>query len=672
MSINKIEALLLTLILAMTSAGCGNYSDANMSNDRSNSAVRSNISSAFVTGKDKPVIGLSTKIDKELPAVEEHEDDEKIDEAEIELNAGDNELIEDNYSYLDELYNNLTEEEAITLTQLNSINMLNYMSSLTQRINASKCDQLALEAIYQSLDNDIYPNSVDSKTQAQINLLMDTIKNYRMIDVKRDRLQYIYEKNIAQAYRKAIPNPIALLSTIQSGNLLKAAASVLYMTVDSAFRYNDAVSAADLQYLQSGWELDDAETEELHTSTKNQMNYMLDTVRTYSLPGDYALNRESIEQFISWSNKPDSQIEGKISWLEANRKIYSKFGPYWLELVKDYYNYEDYDKCLDAIRNYESVATRIFRQDTDYANAIPMAIIAAKESLDQEQYVDLASKYCDVLVNNAKDSEWNLRYFAAQIYLDLYTLTENKDYLDKAYNAVFYNVNILVNVQREQNSAYLADVVEVKADKNASKHEKRDIKEHNKALRDERKKALPPVNEAFYLNCDLLFAMADECSISTKEKTRIDAILHENNNSIFLTRNLDDRFWFNNPNDEITSLNDINILFDGERLTIPVSYASDSSIIKADITWADGSKELDDWAVQEVKRTKKGTYQDYTVTYTSKSGKDAKYKAGDKIVITITPVAEAPEDTLEFKYNVVSEKKALVFNGIRFERQYDQ
>ena len=85
-----------------------------------------------------------------------------------------------------------------------------------------------LESAYSSLVNDIYPNAVDTNTQAQITSLMDTIEEYRMIAVKRNRLRFIYEQNRAQALRQAIPNPMGLLSAVQSGSLLKAAVSVLY------------------------------------------------------------------------------------------------------------------------------------------------------------------------------------------------------------------------------------------------------------------------------------------------------------------------------------------------------------------------------------------------------------------------------------------------------------
>lgn len=50
-----------------------------------------------------------------------------------------------------------------------------------------------------------------------------------MIAEKRERLRYIYEQNRAQALRQAIPDPVGLLSAVSSGNILKSAASVIYI-----------------------------------------------------------------------------------------------------------------------------------------------------------------------------------------------------------------------------------------------------------------------------------------------------------------------------------------------------------------------------------------------------------------------------------------------------------
>lgn len=562
-------------------------------------------------------------------------------------------------------------EEVLSNTQRNSVNMLNYMTVLTQKINQSPNNQVFLEDAYSSLKNDLYPNAVDNKTQAQSTSLLDTINEYRMISVKRERLEYIYEQNKAQALRQAIPNPMGLLSAVQSGSTLKAAASILYMAVDAKSSYNAASSQADLQFLKDGWELDDQAADELHNSTKNALNYMYNMVRDYDLPGDYALNDESVEAFVSWTTKDN--LVSKISWLESNQKTYEQFGPYWLELVKDYYDAENYNQCLDALDHYEKISTRIFRKDLDYAQVLPMAIISSRETMSEDQYVEFADKYCNLILSNTKkysDSEnfdWSKRYFVAQIYLDLYAKTNQVSYLESAYNIAFENVNVLADRQRELNKTYLAEVKQVEKKKGATKREKREVKEYNKALKNERKIALPPVNESLYLNCDLLFALADKLDIPQSEKNKIDSILHDNHKQIFLTAALDNQFWFDKKNDSIKA-KDIDIDFNGKKLIIPATCITERSLITVSVKRDRKKHDITDWKVKEVVRPKNSKVSDFKATYESEEGRRYKYQDGDVITITIIPVEETPEEKFVFTFNTKIEKRAFIFNHLVFER----
>ena len=394
---------------------------------------------------------------------------------------------------------------------------------------------------------------------------------------------------------------------------------------------------------------------------------MLNMVRDYDLPGDYALSKESVESFVQWSGKPDSQRVAKISWLESHESTYSEFGPYWLELAKDYYESNEYRKCLDSISRYETVSTRIFRKDIDYAQALPMAIISAKEIYGKSDYIETAEQYCSTILENTKDSDWTLRYFTAQIYLDLYALTDDSAYFDNAYKIAYDNVVVLVDSQRELNDAYLADIVEIKAESGATKREKQEVRSYNKLMKEERKIALPPVSEAFYLNCDLLFALAEQRNISVAEKSKIESVIHENGEPVFLTSALDARYWYSKSVGSAKP-EDVDISFDGEKLTIPAICITDHADITVTITGGSGTKKLTDWVVSEVKRPKNASVDRFSVTFTSKEGKAYKYQAGETITIQVTPVSETPSESLEFKYDVIKVKKLFVLDGIDFER----
>lgn len=315
--------------------------------------------------------------------------------------------------------------------------MLNYITVLTQEINTSNVSRIYLESVQSSLLNNIYPNAVDSKTQSQINNLRNTIDEYRMISVKRDRLEYIYAQNKAQTMREAIPNPLGLLSTIQSGNMLEAAASVLYMAIDAKTSYDRASTQADLEYLQNGWELEDEETNALSASQLNLLNYTINMVRDNDFPGEYGLTEDAVIDFVKWAN--EDNLVRKINWLEDNEKMYCEFRTYWLELAQSYYNAADYSNCLSSIERYEEVATRIFREDHDFAETLPMAIVSAKKEMTDTEYVNYAEKYLVIILDNCGRENWALRYFVAQTYIDLFAITGPSNYLETAYQITYAN-----------------------------------------------------------------------------------------------------------------------------------------------------------------------------------------------------------------------------------------
>lgn len=187
-------------------------------------------------------------------------------------------------------------------------------------------------------------------------------------------------------------------------------------------------------------------------------------------------------------------------------------------------------------------------------------------------------------------------------------------------------------------------------------------------LKAKRKVELPPVNEALYLNADLLFALAEEIDISSEEQGRIEAILHENGNEIFLAKTLDNRFWFENK-PEYINVDEIEISFDGENLSIPAICVTDRSNIQITISGEKDDTIIEDWAVTKVKRPKKSkNCSEFIVSFESEVANDYKYQAGETVTIKVIPVVDTPDENIIFKYNVTSDKKAFVFDGIKFER----
>ena len=550
--------------------------------------------------------------------------------------------------------------EVLDEAQKNSVAMLNYLAVLSQEINSSKNSRMFLEEAYASLINNTNPEKVNELTESHLSSMLDIIEKYRMITIKRDRLQYIYDQNKAQAMREAMPDPVGLLSAVTSFNFKRFAASVIYMAVDSYSSYQAYNDDIAQEFLQDGWALDDEEAENLHDSRKRAFMFMIEIVREENLPGELALSESAVEKFVTWKN--NSNVYQKIQFFESEEETYKGFGNYWLELADCYYENGDYKKCLEAMDKYEELQAEIFRKDYYLAQALPKVIVAAKEVYSEEEYVDVAERYIELLLSNTESNEWSLRYFAAEMYLDLYSITDNKEYILKAYDIALNNVNNLVEEQRSLNATYLAAVQEVSIPDDATKDEKKQIKEYNKSLKEQREVELPPVYEPLLLNCELLFALADELSISNVEKNKIEGILRNNNDRLFLTDTLEKEYSFFKTTSEYEAQ------FDKDTIVLPAVCVSEKATVKVSVTNAGKVTVYDDWKVKEVERSTKEV-DSFKVTYTSEKASKQQWSAGATVKVEIVTGDSFEDCTVVLEFKVSKYKSwGILPDEVEFEQ----
>lgn len=550
-------------------------------------------------------------------------------------------------------------EDTLNESQKNSIAMLNYLAFLSQEVNSSKNSRMFLEEAYASLINNTNPEKVNELTESHLSSLLDIIEKYRMVNVKRERLQYLYDQKKAQSIREAMPSPIALLSATNSRNLKQLAASVIYMAVDSVNSYKAYNEELDSQFLQDGWELDDEENANLHDSRKRAFTYMIEIVREEDLPEELTLNEKAMEDFVNCKNNSNNMQ--RLQFLESEEKTYSAFGSYWLLLSECYYQNGDYEKCLDAIAEYEKLEVEIFRKDYYLAQALPNVIVAASEVYSLEQYVPIVEKYLELLMENTENTEWYLRTFAAQIYMDLYAQTGNESHLEEAYDITLNNVNYLVAEQVKLNEEYMADVKEVKASDDATKDEKKQIKQYNKQLKETRKTELPPVYEPLKLNCEMLFAVAEELDIEDSEKAKIDGILNSSGDEVFMTDTLQNLFTFT-PVDISADAK-----FGKEKLVLPANLVTTDSVIIVTVTEGGEKATYNDWNVEMVER-KADEIESFEVTYKSKEIKKQDWSKNTTVKVEIFDAKDTNYESyvLEFK---AKEKKKFGGKDIVFEQE---
>ena len=406
--------------------------------------------------------------------------------------------------------------------------------------------------------------------------------------------------------------------------------------------YRSASENADMNYLMSGWELDDEEVATVQKNRDRAFDYMVDMVQAYHLDGMLTLNEKAIEKFAEIC--AIESVQERIRRLVSEENTYRLLGNYWLELADCYFETSRYEKCLECVARYNELATGIYRKDFNYAKILPKAIVAAQNVYSGDEYISNVQAFAEALIKNTSTEDWSSRYFVAQVYLDLYSRTNNREYLEDAYQIAYDNVTILLKEQRAINNAYLSDVKELtieepdyrylteqekKEKKEWYKEEQRRVKAYNKELRETRKTELPALYEPLVLNCELLFALADKLSISDTEKAEIEAILRTGSNGTFIVKPINDAYSFSNRN------NQYSVEFDGDSLLIPADLLSAGSVITITVTESGNSVTFDDCEITKVERKGK-TIDTFVAHVSSKQLKKYDWTANSQVTITIT------------------------------------
>jgi len=567
-------------------------------------------------------------------------------------------------------------EEEKLAKQMNSFSIMYYLAITAEDIRTSKNNRLILDEIYSSLLNDINPSVVDEITQEHLQNLRDVIKSYININTKRERLQFIHNQNKATAIRSAVPDPLAILSMTKSIDWRKFAINVAYTTVDSYTNYKNTSENADTEFVMSGWELDDEELATIQKNRDRAFDYMVDMVQEYELDGKLTLNEKAIQKYAEICEI--ESIPERIRRLTSEEGTYGLLGCYWLELADCYFDNSQYDKCLECVDKYQELSMGIFRTDYNYSQILPKAIVAAQNTYSGKQYESVISNFAeDLLENTEKASEyWSTRYFVAQVYLDLYSRTNKQQYIDEAFDIAYDNVTFLLGEQRKLNEDYLNDVEEVivnepdyryltdeekKEKRKLYSEEKKRVKEYNKSLVEARKVELPSIYEPLVLNCELLFALADEKNVSAEERANIDAILQTSSNGIFMSKPINDIYSFANDSNKYSAT------VTKDEIIIPADLLTARAKILLTVTDNNTTETFTDCQIKKVERNG-NDIQSFSTYVTSEKMRKYEWSNDTNLFITIK-YEDVYDKEITLKYYVKEYEKRLFGDKVVLEQE---
>lgn len=534
--------------------------------------------------------------------------------------------------------------DLLTDHQRNVLAMYNHLAVVTQEINENENGRIYLEEVYSALVGNTNPESVDERAGAYLIDLLDTIEEYRLNDVKRERIQYLYDENKANLLMKAVPQAASSISSGISSAVTGNPVGLANAAIGTVASYpQKSIEQLEQEYLKDGWKLDDGQKENLHESRKAIFQYLLDAVQNEEIPGNMVLSEAAVKDFALWNN--EDNVHQRIRFFETEVETYKYYAGYWRELASCYFEVGDYEKCLQAMDEYEHIREELFLKDFYFAQTLPLAIVSAHEIYNTEEYIPVAERYLDLLADNALNSDWSVRYFAAQMYIDLYNKVGDNSYLYEALELEIDNVNHLIQEQRKLNADYVNGVKKVEDSEAGDSNGIDLIGGFMDYLNGLREVELPPVYEPLTINCDLMFALARELDISQEKQKEIEGILRGNGDPLFLSEALESKYSFAEGELLFTAQ------FKKNTFIIPVSCVSENSIIRVSATTDGTTVVYDDWVVKKVERPSKD-FASFIVTYTSEMIKDQVWNADSTVSVEIVVDAAHPDNTIVIPFEV--------------------
>lgn len=261
----------------------------------------------------------------------------------------------------------------------------------------------------------------------------ENIGSLELLQIQRERLEYIYERKQKSALRALVPNALSVATmAITTGlkNPLGAIISVVGAAASSAVSYMDAKDEVNFEYLQDTWELDDQEESILLDLGNRIYGYKCDIATELEVPTEMTLSTNDLENFIDFCNVSDARK--RIVRLGTLDKRLEILPDYWRELALTTYELGDYEQTLEYIGLFEEIYYPVIYHDSDYAYLLMIKSDCINQlNLDgkNEKLEEIAS----LLLSHISADDWKSLFYVLSLYMEIYRSTGNKEFLNIAF-----------------------------------------------------------------------------------------------------------------------------------------------------------------------------------------------------------------------------------------------
>ena len=242
------------------------------------------------------------------------------------------------------------------------------------------------------------------------------ISEFKSIDVKRERLEYIYNQKKSMEIASLVPNALSVATVaFSSGDLKRAIISIAGTALSSINSYLTTKQKNELEMIQEQWNLDDEASKVFNNLTNSIFINLTALSQNYGFSRSDFASPETIKEFVRIVEDENTTAKDIIMRFVGNRteEELSKFSDYWRIIATAYYELEDYKSALSSIKKYEECFEDVFYHDENYAQMMMIKAYCIDElSIDKTEIVDELVKIADAIYNNFLEGEgWVQKYY---------------------------------------------------------------------------------------------------------------------------------------------------------------------------------------------------------------------------------------------------------------------
>lgn len=408
-------------------------------------------------------------------------------------------------------------DESVT-TGINLLNEFTYYTTLVKKEKS----RIGLDSLYEDLLNNYSPKNIDEATNERMKNILNSITGLKIIDLKRERLEILYDYKKATAISSAIPSPLLVIGSIK--NIVNGVATGEEGVVDiitgismltsavtsSVLNYNSSKATLVSEFLAESYELDYQQIKTIDSLRIDSLSYQNTYAHANGVEDEYVLNEQLAERFVDCILETNKMKA--LDYLESRIDTYRYFPRFWLELADLYYQTGNYRKCIDTIEYYDQNFDykQIYKKNIRYGQVLAEGISSCLMLIaDNYELKDKVLAWLEIVIDQTADDDWYQRYFCAMVYLFFGDdSTSGIVYKRRAYDLLKMNVNTLYNRQKKLNEDYIEDYKKPSNDdyKKMTSAQEADTKAWYKTLAEERKK-LPQIDPAFIENVSLVIQL---------------------------------------------------------------------------------------------------------------------------------------------------------------------